>query len=247
MDKATGKPKGTAFIEFRAPAGAAAAAEACARARAGKGPDVTVKGVKLNVDLALTQDDARRLGQEQGGVPGAGQSAGQSNKGGKFDRRNLYLAKEGFIEEGSAQWEAMSENDRWALLCVIFDFEQLNNCSVDCWRRVWRMVGWVGGFEAGCLQQCYHVAGHCWWSNVWSVPLQPSEPPSFVLLHLLLYTRQLLLTLLTICAVVQAQAQACSRGEEPEAQVAKLCGECASSSACKGPTAVCVTAYSDCL
>jgi nucleolar protein 4 len=114
MDKATGKPKGTAFIEFRAPAGAAAAAEACARARAGKGPDVTVKGAKLNVDLALTQDDARRLGQEQGGVPGAGQTAGQSNKGGKFDRRNLYLAKEGFIEEGSAQWEAMSENDRWA-------------------------------------------------------------------------------------------------------------------------------------
>lgn len=113
MDKATGKPKGTAFIEFKGAAGAAAAADACARARAGKGPDVTVKGVKLSVDLALTQDDARRLGQEQGGVPGAGKSAGQSNKGGKFDRRNLYLAKEGFIEEGSAQWEAMSENDRW--------------------------------------------------------------------------------------------------------------------------------------
>ncbi|WIA36043.1 hypothetical protein OEZ86_007402 [Tetradesmus obliquus] len=112
MDKATGKPKGTAFIEFKGAAGAAAAADACARARAGKGPDVTVKGVKLSVDLALTQDDARRLGQEQGGVPGAGKSAGQSNKGGKFDRRNLYLAKEGFIEEGSAQWEAMSENDR---------------------------------------------------------------------------------------------------------------------------------------
>lgn len=105
MDKATGKPKGTAFVEFKSPAGAAAAAAACARAREGKGPDVMVKGVKLSVDLALTQDDARRLGQ-------AGGQTGSNGVGGKFDRRNMYLAKEGFIEEGSPQWLSMSENDR---------------------------------------------------------------------------------------------------------------------------------------
>lgn len=112
VDKTTGKPKGTAFIEFKDHEPAAAAAAASARARAGKGPDVTVKGVALNVDLALTQDDARRLGSERGAPAGVVQ--GSAGPGGKFDRRNLYLSKEGAIEEGSAVWAAMSENDRWA-------------------------------------------------------------------------------------------------------------------------------------
>jgi nucleolar protein 4 len=114
VDKNTGKPKGTAFIEFKDHEPAAAAAAASARARAGKGPDVTVKGVALTVDLALTQDDARRLGVERG-VPAGGGVQGSAGPGGKFDRRNLYLSKEGFIEEGSAVWAAISENDRWAL------------------------------------------------------------------------------------------------------------------------------------
>lgn len=109
MDKTTAKPKGTAFIEFKTPDPAAAAAAASTRAREGKGPDVTVKGVTLTVDLALTQDDARRLGVERGGVAGVQGSVGP---GGKFDRRNLYLSKEGFVEEGSTVWMAMSENDR---------------------------------------------------------------------------------------------------------------------------------------
>jgi nucleolar protein 4 len=129
-DKTTGKPKGTAFIEFKAPEPAAAAAAAAARARDGKGPAVTVKGVTLSVDLALTQDDARRLGAERGSGPGGGaqglaaagaagaaggkgSAAGPGGKG--ADRRNLYLAKEGAFEEGSAVWAAMSENDRWAV------------------------------------------------------------------------------------------------------------------------------------
>jgi len=109
MDKTTGKPKGTAFIEFKTPDPAAAAAAASTRAREGKGPDVTVKGVTLSVDLALTQDDARRLGVERGG---AAVVQGSVGPGGKFDRRNLYLSKEGFVEEGSTVWMAMSENDR---------------------------------------------------------------------------------------------------------------------------------------
>jgi nucleolar protein 4 len=123
-DKTTGKPKGTAFIEFKSPEPAAAAAAAAARARDGKGPDVTVKGVTLSVDLALSQDDARRLGAERGSGPGGGGPKGLGSAaagagkglavgpGGKADRRNLYLAKEGAFEEGSAVWAAMSENDR---------------------------------------------------------------------------------------------------------------------------------------
>lgn len=125
MNKTTGKPKGTAFIEFKTPEGAAAAAAACARAREGKGPDILVKGVKLNVDLALTGDDARKLGQTlTGGQPGQSQTltAGSKAAGGKFDRRNMYLAKEGFIEEGSPQWMAMSENDRYVLFGLFIRF-----------------------------------------------------------------------------------------------------------------------------
>jgi nucleolar protein 4 len=122
VDKTTGKPKGTAFIEFKDHEPAAAAAAASARARDGKGPGVTVKGVALTVDLALTQDDARRLGVERGVPPGGGVQ-GSAVLGGKYDRRNLYLSKEGFIEEGSAVWAAMSENDRWAVrrscLCTV--------------------------------------------------------------------------------------------------------------------------------
>lgn len=136
VDKTTGKPKGTAFIEFKDPEPAAAAAAASARARAGKGPDVTVKGVPLTVDLALTQDDARRLGQAQAcgatGAAGAAGGAGQTGPGRKFDRRNLYLSKEGFIEEGSAVWAAMSENDRWVGVLVLPPLLLLMLKSVGC-------------------------------------------------------------------------------------------------------------------
>lgn len=70
----------------------------------------------LSVDLALTQDDARRLAQQglagSGGAQGGG-AGGKDGGGSKgSDRRNLYLLKEGFIEEGSAVWAGMSENDR---------------------------------------------------------------------------------------------------------------------------------------
>lgn len=142
VDKTTGKPKGTAFIEYKAPEPAAAAAAASGRAREGKGPHVTVKGVTLTVDLALTQDDARRLGVEQGSATGPrgsgphqqGSTAAAAGAGGKFDRRNLYLTKEGFIEEGSAAWAGMSENDRWAdkhwvSVCVSIDCVWLCDCA----------------------------------------------------------------------------------------------------------------------
>ncbi|BDA47944.1 probable RNA-binding protein 28 [Coccomyxa sp. Obi] len=101
QDKGTKKLKGTAFVEFEQQEDAQAAAEACAKARAGQGPALTVRGVPIEVDLALTQDDARQLA-------GAGKTAAQPGK----DNRNLYLLKEGQIEEGSPAWQAMSAADR---------------------------------------------------------------------------------------------------------------------------------------
>lgn len=158
VDKTTRKPKGTAFIEFKDPEPAAAAAAASARARAGKGPDVTVKGVPLTVDLALTQDDARRLGEAQaGGATGAagaagGGGTGQTGPGGKFDRRNLYLSKEGFIEEGSAVWAAMSENDRWVCAGVAASAADVVVCRLPGWR-----VSAMSVCEVYCGGGCDHA------------------------------------------------------------------------------------------
>jgi nucleolar protein 4 len=98
LNKETGKPKGTAFIEFRESAAAAAAAHASAQARSGRGVGVTLKGRPLDVDVALSQQGARQLAAATGTGP--------------EDRRNLYLGKEGTIEEGSAAWRGMSEHDR---------------------------------------------------------------------------------------------------------------------------------------
>jgi RNA recognition motif-containing protein len=122
MNKSTGQPKGTAFVDFKAPAGAAAAAAACARARAGKGPELQIKGRPIEVDAALDQDGARSLAVAHAvakGAPGyaGGAAGGAAGKGAKgADRRNLYLAKEGAIEEGSAAWQGMSDYDKWALV-----------------------------------------------------------------------------------------------------------------------------------
>ncbi|KAK9829098.1 hypothetical protein WJX72_003878 [[Myrmecia] bisecta] len=100
VDKVTKKQKGTAFVEFREAASAKKAADACARARKGEGPGIVVAGRPLEVDLALSQDDARSLAAQK--LPHFDSK----------DNRNLYLAKEGVIEEGSAAYEAMSASDR---------------------------------------------------------------------------------------------------------------------------------------
>ncbi|KAK9804437.1 hypothetical protein WJX73_000419 [Symbiochloris irregularis] len=98
-NKANGKLKGTAFVEFREAAAAGAAVQACAAARDGKGAAVTVQGTALELSLALSQTDARNL------AAGLAESA-------PSDNRNLYLAKEGAIEEGSQAWQALSAGDR---------------------------------------------------------------------------------------------------------------------------------------
>ncbi len=112
MDKASGKPKGTAFVEYETEAGAKKAADACARGRcalppplafaslaglkrsdpllacacdpthlwphgggrvcarrASKGPGVQVGGRTLDVDLAVSQEQARQLAVEKVSSP----------------------------------------------------------------------------------------------------------------------------------------------------------------------------------
>ncbi|KAL0051511.1 hypothetical protein WJX82_008930 [Trebouxia sp. C0006] len=100
INKASQQPKGTAFVEYWDTSAAAAAAAACQRAREGGAGGVMVGGRPVEVDLALSQDDARNLA-----------SGGRSTAAGK-DNRNLYLAKEGTIEEGSAAWDSLSVTDR---------------------------------------------------------------------------------------------------------------------------------------
>jgi RNA recognition motif-containing protein len=82
MNKSTGKPKGTAFVEFADGAAAQKAVAACEARRASAGPGVSLKGNDLEIDAALVQDKARALAQEQSGFMG-------STK----DKRNLYLVR----------------------------------------------------------------------------------------------------------------------------------------------------------
>jgi len=120
VDKKTGRPKGTAFVEYATEAGAAAAAGAAERAAAGDEPPVCVGGSPIALARALTQDGARALATARAGGPDAAAlglatatvtgKAGTAAKAG--DARNLYLAKEGAIEPGSPAWEALPAADR---------------------------------------------------------------------------------------------------------------------------------------
>ncbi|KAG2482067.1 hypothetical protein HYH03_018977 [Edaphochlamys debaryana] len=101
LDKASRKPKGTAFVEFRSPESAAKAAAACERGRRHEGPGITLAGRPLDVALALSADGARQVAADRA----ASKTAGR-------DKRNLYLAKEGAVVEGSAAWRGMSESDQ---------------------------------------------------------------------------------------------------------------------------------------
>jgi nucleolar protein 4 len=82
MNKVTGKPKGTAFVEFETPEGSLKAAAACQAQRDGKGEGVALMGKMLAIDTALVQDAARVLAQEQSGFTGKSK-----------DSRNLYLVR----------------------------------------------------------------------------------------------------------------------------------------------------------
>jgi len=105
VDKTTGKSKGTAFVDYRYEDSAQKVIDACTRGRENAGPGVVIGGKKVDVDLALDSDGARKLAAEKG--------AAGFGPGGVFgDRRNIYLSKEGLIPEDSAAWEALSASDK---------------------------------------------------------------------------------------------------------------------------------------
>ena len=95
VDKITGRPKGTAFVEF---ADADAAAAAIAAASASKG--VAVCGRQVQLAAPVSKDEARALGAGKADDGGAGR-----------DRRNLYLAQEGEVLEGSPAAAGVSSAD----------------------------------------------------------------------------------------------------------------------------------------
>lgn len=94
MDKLSGRFKGTAFLEFRS-ADAARAAIAQADGEAG----VIVLGRRTQLALAVSKEEARSLAE--------GKAVGPT----KGDRRNLYLAREGEILDGSASSVGVSSAD----------------------------------------------------------------------------------------------------------------------------------------
>lgn len=100
INKATNKAKGTAFVEYQRPECAAKAAAACDKGRRAEGPGVVLAGMSLQVDVAVDANAARQIAKDK--------AAGLE----PADRRCLYLAKEGAIEEGSRAWQNMSEHDR---------------------------------------------------------------------------------------------------------------------------------------
>jgi nucleolar protein 4 len=105
VDKITGKSKGTAFVDYRYEDSAQKVVAACAKGRENSGPGVVIGGKKVDVDLALDSDGARKLAAEKG--------AAGLGPGGVFgDRRNIYLSKEGAIPEDSAAWEDLSASDK---------------------------------------------------------------------------------------------------------------------------------------
>jgi hypothetical protein len=67
MSKSTGKPKGTAFVDFDSAAAAHAACSAAAAKQTEAGPGLTLRGKPLTVHAALVQDKARTLAAQLGG------------------------------------------------------------------------------------------------------------------------------------------------------------------------------------
>ncbi|GAB2291783.1 hypothetical protein Dimus_026036 [Dionaea muscipula] len=96
LHQLTKRPKGTGFLKFKV-ADAAAAAVAAADAAA-LGPGIFFKGRQLNVLKALDKKSAHEKSLER-------------SKNEIHDHRNLYLAKEGLIVDGTPAAEGVSASD----------------------------------------------------------------------------------------------------------------------------------------
>ncbi|GMH39129.1 hypothetical protein BSKO_07027 [Bryopsis sp. KO-2023] len=97
--KQTGKPKGTAFAEFVRKGDADRAVDFGEKASKGIGPGIFVLGTQVHVNRAITHEDAQKMAQEKAVRE-------------RPDRKNLYLMKEGRIEEGSLVWKGLSPAEK---------------------------------------------------------------------------------------------------------------------------------------
>eukprot|EP00899_Mesostigma_viride_P018757 jgi/Mesvir1/26883/Mv20617-RA.1 len=95
MNKTTGQSKGNAFVEFRTQQGADAAVDV---AQSAKG--MTIAGQRLTVHHAVTGDKAKEM-----------MMATHVGGGKERDKRNMYLAKEGYIPADSPAAASMSKSD----------------------------------------------------------------------------------------------------------------------------------------
>jgi nucleolar protein 4 len=96
MDKLTGSFKGTAFLEF---CSAEAANEAIERA--GRGAGLEIHGRRAQLAIAVSKEEARSIAAGKVSAPMAQHQ----------DRRNLFLAREGEILDGSAAAVGVSAAD----------------------------------------------------------------------------------------------------------------------------------------
>ena len=102
MDKQTRKFSGKAFVEYAKAAGARRAAQAHADAKAGKREKLSVNGHLMNVYSALNRNGIQDLSDQI------------KKKTNRPDKRNLYLADEGYIDPQSGAGQGMSEGDQKA-------------------------------------------------------------------------------------------------------------------------------------
>ena len=106
VNKATGAPNGTCFVEFQS----ADAAKRCARHGVHMG-GLLVGGARTEVNMAVRREDAAALAAKKAATRGQkGKDMGRVGADPK-DRRNLYLATEGAIPEASDAAADMSSAD----------------------------------------------------------------------------------------------------------------------------------------
>ena len=107
IDKATGRSRGTAFVDFHDASGANAAIAASEREDQG---GVKVAGRHVAIALAVSSDEASKLAARRAREEG-GKRGGMRDRSTPRDNRNLYLAKEGQIHEEGPAARGVSKAD----------------------------------------------------------------------------------------------------------------------------------------
>ena len=105
VDKATGRPKGTAFVDFHEPRSAAAAVAAAEKEEGG---GMKLAGRRLAVALAVSASEAASLAEKRSKESLVG---GRAKRDGPRDNRNLYLASEGQVHEEGPAARGVSQTD----------------------------------------------------------------------------------------------------------------------------------------